>query len=196
LRAILTNPAIVKIGHAVRESLQTISDAFSLPEIGRLARAKNAPILDLGKYAKLKAVVEDPSLPLQALSGLVLRKSFTFPYHLSYPWLLPDSERNDLLFREIDCQWQIYIALSCLDSLRLPLQPTQAVTHGQRITLVQACEPVAEGWIVGHHPGFLDAIMDNQGHTKRINVSASRSLIQISKVSSLSHLCQIFEPAL
>ncbi|KAJ7911220.1 hypothetical protein B0H13DRAFT_1875973 [Mycena leptocephala] len=148
LRAILTNPAIVKIGHAVRESLQTISDAFSLPEIGRLARAKNAPILDLGKYAKLKAVVEDPSLPLQALSGLVLRKSFTFPYHLSYPWLLPDSERNDLLFRSIDCQWQIYIALSCLDSLGLPLQPTQAVTHGQRITLVQACKPVAEGWIV------------------------------------------------
>ncbi|KAJ7872089.1 hypothetical protein B0H13DRAFT_2280300 [Mycena leptocephala] len=156
LRAILTNPAIVKIDHAYVRASNTISDAFSLPEIGRLARAKNAPILDLGKYAKLKAVVEDPLLPLQALSGLVLRKSFTFPYHLSYPWLLPTQSGMIYYFAR--------------------LTPTQAVTHGQRITLVQACKPVAEGWIVGHHPGFLDAIMDNQGHTKRINVLVPGSI--------------------
>ncbi|KAJ6607327.1 hypothetical protein B0H10DRAFT_2072345, partial [Mycena sp. CBHHK59/15] len=56
LRAILTNPTIIKIGHSIRENLQIISDAFSLPEIATLAKAKNAPILDLGKYAKLKAV--------------------------------------------------------------------------------------------------------------------------------------------
>ncbi|KAJ6603953.1 hypothetical protein B0H10DRAFT_2229471 [Mycena sp. CBHHK59/15] len=182
LRAILTNPTIIKIGHSIRENLQIISDAFSLPEIATLAKAKNAPILDLGKYAKLKAVVDDPSVSLSALSGLVLRKSFSFPYHLSYPWSLTPAEQNTLLFREIDCQWQIYLALSHLDSLGLPLQPTQSVTHGQRVTLIQACKPVAEGSIVGHHPGYLDTIMDEHGLTKRINVSASRSLIEISKV--------------
>ncbi|KAJ7762431.1 hypothetical protein B0H14DRAFT_3165638 [Mycena olivaceomarginata] len=170
LRAILTNPSIIKIGHSIRESLQTISDAFSLPEIATLAKVKNAPILDLGKYAKLKGAVDDPSVSLSALSGLLLQKSFSLPYHLSYPWLLAPPERNTLLFREIDCTWQNYLALSRLDSLGLPLQPTQSVTHGQRITLIQACKPVAEGTIIGHHPGYLDATMDNHGLTKRINV--------------------------
>ncbi|KAJ7804450.1 hypothetical protein B0H14DRAFT_3883426 [Mycena olivaceomarginata] len=174
LRAILTNPSIIKIGHSIRESLQTISDAFSLPEIATLAKVKNAPILDLGKYAKLKGAVDDPSVSLSALSGLLLQKSFSLPYHLSYPWLLAPPERNTLLFREIDCTWQIYLALSRLDSLGLPLQPTQSVTHGQRITLIQACKPVAEGTIIGHHPGYLDATMDNHGLTKRINVIPSR----------------------
>jgi hypothetical protein len=147
---------------------------------------KNAPILDLGKYAKLKGAVDDPSVSLSALSGLLLQKSFSLPYHLSYPWLLAPPERNTLLFREIDCTWQIYLALSRLDSLGLPLQPTQSVTHGQRITLIQACKPVAEGTIIGHHPGYLDATMDDHGLTKRINVSASRSLVEISKVGSLN----------
>lgn len=186
MRAILTNPSIIKIGHSIRESLQTISDAFSLPEIATLAKVKNAPILDLGKYAKLKGAVDDPSVSLSALSGLLLQKSFSLPYHLSYPWLLAPPERNTLLFREIDCTWQIYLALSRLDSLGLPLQPTQSVTHGQRITLIQACKPVAEGTIIGHHPGYLDATMDDHGLTKRINVSASRSLVEISKVGSLN----------
>ncbi|KAF8146564.1 hypothetical protein K438DRAFT_1944507 [Mycena galopus ATCC 62051] len=101
LQAILTNPSIIKIGHSIRESLQTISDAFSLPEIATLAKAKNAPILDLGKYAKLKGVVDDPSASLSALSGLVLQKSFSLPYHLLYPWSLAPLERNTLLFRLI-----------------------------------------------------------------------------------------------
>ncbi|KAJ7189529.1 hypothetical protein GGX14DRAFT_609136 [Mycena pura] len=165
LRAILTNPSIIKIGYSIRESLQAISDTFCLPEIATLARAHNAPILDLGKYAKLKGAVEDPSVSLSALSGLILQKSFSLPYHLSYPWLLAPPERNALLFREIDCEWQIYLALSRLDSLGLPLQPTQAITHGQRITLIQGCKPIAEGSIVGHHPGYLNATMDDHGLT-------------------------------
>ncbi|KAJ7474233.1 hypothetical protein FB451DRAFT_1398222 [Mycena latifolia] len=182
LRAILTNPEILKIGHSIRETLQTIADAFSLPEIGKLAKAKNAPVLDLGKYAKLKAVVDDPSLSLHALSGVVLHKSFSLPHNISYPWSLTPSERNNLLFCEIDCQWQAYIALSRLDSLGLSLQDPQAITHGQPVTLIQACKPIAEGSIIGHHPGHFDAIMDDHGRMKRINVSASRSLIVISKV--------------
>lgn len=133
----------------------------------------------------MKAVVEEVSLPLHGLCGVVLRKSFSLPYLSPYPWSITDSERNKVLFREIDCQWQIYTALSRLGSLGLPLQPAQAATHGQLITLVHGCKPVAEGSIIGHHIGFLDAIMDDQGHTKRINVSASRSLIAISKVSPI-----------
>ncbi|KAJ7747954.1 hypothetical protein DFH07DRAFT_775902 [Mycena maculata] len=117
LISILTNPHIIKIGHSIHQTLQTISDTLSLPEIGTMLKSKNAPILDLGK-----------------------------------------------------------------DSIGLPLQPIQAITDGQPVTLVQGCKPIAEGTIIGTHSGYLNAAMDDQGHTLRINVSATRSLIQISKV--------------
>lgn len=54
--------------------------------------------------------------------------------------------------------------------------------HGQLVTLVHGCKSVAEGSIIGHHIGYLDVIMDDEGRTKRINVSATRSLVEISKV--------------
>lgn len=151
-------------------------------------KAKNPPILELGKYAKLKGLVDDPSLSLHALAGVVLRKSFSIPHITSYPVsVTSSSEQSRFLFEEIDCQWQIYLSLSRHDSFGLPLQPIQAATHGQLVTLVQGCKPIAEGSIVGQHNGYLDAVMDDQGHTKRINVSASRSLVQISKMSKLTH---------
>jgi hypothetical protein len=90
--------------------------------------------------------------------------------------------QNQVLCDEIDCQWQIFISLLQCDSIGIPLQQKQAETDGQLVTLVQGCKPVAEGCIIGRHIGYLDAVMDDAGHTKRINVSASRSLIQISKV--------------
>ncbi|KAJ7772000.1 hypothetical protein DFH07DRAFT_937710 [Mycena maculata] len=158
LRAILTNPSIIKIGYSIRQTLQTISQVFSLNEVVDLLKARNPPILDLGKYAKLKGVVEDPSVSLPALAG------------------------SEFLRSEIDCQWQIYLSLRSRDSLGLPLQPVQATTHGQLVTLVQGCKPVAEGSIVAQHNGYLEAVMDAEAHTKRINISPSRSLIQISKV--------------
>ncbi|KAK6972117.1 hypothetical protein R3P38DRAFT_3486993 [Favolaschia claudopus] len=83
---------------------------------------------------------------------------------------------------ELECLWEIYVTLSKLDSVGLRLQQTQAETNGQLVTLVQACKPVAEGSIVGQHEGYLDAVMDDEGNTKRINISRSRSLIKISKV--------------
>ncbi|KAJ7852387.1 hypothetical protein B0H14DRAFT_3137162 [Mycena olivaceomarginata] len=100
LRAIPHNPQIIKIGHSVRASLQTIADQFLLPEISKLAKAKNPPILDLGMYAKLKGA---------------------------------------------------------------------------------ACKPVAEGSLA-EHPGYLYAVMDDNGTTKKINVTPSRSVVLISKV--------------
>ncbi|KAJ7444452.1 hypothetical protein FB451DRAFT_1189544 [Mycena latifolia] len=183
LRALLTNPSIIKIGHCVRQTLETISDAFSLPEMMNILKVKNAPIIDLGKYAKLKGLVDDPLLSPHALAGVVLQKSFSVAGISPYPWSSNTSlEQNKYLFEEIDCQSQIYLSLSQRDSLGLPLQLTQAAKHGQLVTLVQGCKPVAEGLIIGHHAGYLDAVMDDAGHTKRINVSASRSLVEISKV--------------
>ncbi|KAJ7738873.1 hypothetical protein DFH07DRAFT_778935 [Mycena maculata] len=182
LISILTNPHIIKIGHSIHQTLQTISDTLSLPEIGTMLKSKNAPILDLGKYAKLKGVVDNPSISLHALAGVVLQKSFLIPDFSRYPWAAPTSAQSEFLFKEIECQWQISLSLHHRDSIGLPLQPTQAITDGQPVTLVQGCKPIAEGTIIGTHSGYLNAAMDDQGHTLRINVSATRSLIQISKV--------------
>ncbi|KAJ7707928.1 hypothetical protein B0H16DRAFT_1824162 [Mycena metata] len=87
LRAILTNPAIIKIGHSICRTLEVISEALSLPEIDIVLKTRNPPILDLGKYAKLKGVFEDPSISLVALAGAVLKMSFIAPQFQPYPWL-------------------------------------------------------------------------------------------------------------
>jgi hypothetical protein len=47
---------------------------------------------------------------------------------------------------------------------------------------VQSCKPIARGFIVGSHPGYLNIILDNEGQTRRINITASRSLIEITEV--------------
>ncbi|KAJ7168288.1 hypothetical protein C8R43DRAFT_945485 [Mycena crocata] len=145
----------------LKQTLLTISRAFSLPEIESTLKLKNAPILDLGKYAKLKAIVEYPAISRHALAA---------------------SEYSEFLLTEIDCVWRIYLSLRNRDSLGLPLQPIEAVTHGQLVTLVQACKPIVEGSIIGNHNGYLDALMDDNNHRKKINVSSSRSLIHISKL--------------
>ncbi|KAJ7797062.1 hypothetical protein B0H14DRAFT_3887296 [Mycena olivaceomarginata] len=46
---------------------------------------------------------------------------------------------------------------------------------------LQACKPVAEGSLA-EHPGYLYAVMDDNGTTKKINVTPSRSVVLISKV--------------
>ncbi|KAJ7626725.1 hypothetical protein B0H17DRAFT_1150935 [Mycena rosella] len=58
----------------------------------------------------------------------------------------------------------------------------QAKSHGQFVALVQGCKPIAEGSIVVPHGGVLNAVMDDQAHTKEIKIWPSRSLIRISKV--------------
>ncbi|KAK7019948.1 hypothetical protein R3P38DRAFT_2536008 [Favolaschia claudopus] len=60
LRSILTNSSIIKIGHDIRRNLQLISRAFSIDDIGASMASQNPPILDLGKYAKLKGRVDSP----------------------------------------------------------------------------------------------------------------------------------------
>jgi hypothetical protein len=112
LRAILTNPSIIKIGHSIRQTLETIAEAFSLPEINKIVKAKNAPILELGKYAKLKGVVDDPTVSLHALAGAVLRNSFSIPHFSPYPWSNSTSSvQDEFLFKEVDCLWQISLSI-------------------------------------------------------------------------------------
>ncbi|KAJ7816342.1 hypothetical protein B0H14DRAFT_2602720 [Mycena olivaceomarginata] len=162
---------------------QVISDAFKLPEIEKMLKARNSPILDLGKYAKLKGVLDDPMASLHAIAGTVLKQAFIIPQFSCYPWsTTPSPEQTEFLFSEIDCQWEIFLSLRRRDSLGLPLLPIQAVTDGQLVTLVQGCKRIAEGSIVGHQNSYLDAIMDTSGNTKRLNVSLTRSLIVISKL--------------
>lgn len=154
LRAILTNESIIKVGHSIRQTLQTISEVFGLSEIDKFLKTRNPPIIDLGKYAKLKGVLEDPSISLHALVGVALRKSFSVPQFSPYPWsVTTSSEHREFLFSEIDCQWQIFISLLGRDSLGLPLQPVQRTTDGQLVTLIHGCKAIAEGSIIGHHGG-------------------------------------------
>ncbi|KAJ7806946.1 hypothetical protein B0H14DRAFT_2610116 [Mycena olivaceomarginata] len=120
-RAILTNPQIIKVSHSVRAGLQTIADQFLLPEISKLAKAKNPPILDLG--------------------------------------------------------------ISMISDFRC--KPTQATKPGQLVTIVQACKPVAEGSLA-EHPGYLHTVMDDNGTTKKINVTPSHSVVLISKCYTLT----------
>ncbi|KAJ7892557.1 hypothetical protein B0H14DRAFT_2560268 [Mycena olivaceomarginata] len=147
LGAILTNMSIIKVGHEIQQTLQTISQAFGISEIEKTLVGNNPPLLDLGKYAKLKGLLVTSTVSLHDLAGIVHQKCFTVPQisSESSPWVLPTSE---FLFTELDCLWSIYISLSSLDSVGLPLQPIQARTHGQLVTLVQACKPVAEGSIL------------------------------------------------
>ncbi|KAJ7759708.1 hypothetical protein B0H14DRAFT_2634363 [Mycena olivaceomarginata] len=70
LRAIFTNPSIIKVGHSIRETLQT--EVLSAPELQDVLVAKNPPLLDLGKYAKLKGAADEPLSSLHALAGIVL----------------------------------------------------------------------------------------------------------------------------
>ncbi|KAJ7676169.1 hypothetical protein B0H17DRAFT_1140033 [Mycena rosella] len=154
LRSLLTNLSIIKVGYSIRQTLQTISTVFSIPEIEEALKIKSPPILDMGKYAKLKGVVDEPSVLLHALAGAVLKKNFSIPAPCKYPW-----------------------ALTLGAKVKAPER--QAKTHGQLVTLVQGCKPIAEGSIIGHHSGYLDTTMDDIGQTKRINVSASRSLVEI-----------------
>ncbi|CAK5276222.1 unnamed protein product [Mycena citricolor] len=170
LLAILTNPSIIKVGYCVRQSLQQVAAVFSLVDIESLLKSRTMPFLDLGKLARLKGVVNDHNASLHALAGTVLKRSFT------------PSQIGIGVSDMIDCQWQIFTALHGKDAVGLPLTPEQVTSHGTLVTLVLGCKPVAEGYIVGQHPGYLNAAMDSQGSSKQINITASRSLIHITKI--------------
>ncbi|KAJ3821689.1 hypothetical protein F5880DRAFT_1485618, partial [Lentinula raphanica] len=183
LKALLTSRAILKIGLRIHSTLLHISLALGIPELEKILTSSNPPILDLGKHAKLKGVVSDVTTPVDALAGTLLNRFCETPEaSLELPWSAPVSiERRNALAQEIECMWAISEALFRRDSIGLPLNENQSRTPGQLVTLVTSQKPVAEGVLLAHS-GFLDTAINGDGEIKRIKITATRSLVEITKV--------------
>jgi hypothetical protein len=180
LRALLTSSSIIKLGPCIRQTLLDIAASYDDSEIHSAANLLNSSLIDLGQYAKLKGSITDTSASLQALVGTVLKKLFTAPSVPAAKWGPPEYVTS--LHTEIEAIWAVYISLSCQDSVGLPLTVLQTESPNLLVTLCQANKPVAEGYLVWPHPQFIDAINDEAGKLRRINISPSRSLIKLTRV--------------
>ncbi|KAJ6465338.1 hypothetical protein C8R45DRAFT_939546 [Mycena sanguinolenta] len=148
LLAILTNKHIIKIGPHVRKSMQSISSAWSLSNSDLIGPSS---VIDLAHIAKLKGAVSDATSSLPTLAGTVLKQSLPdFSYISAHDWSDEITE-NDVtkLAHEVDCISQIYHGLMKIDSVGLPLQPSQ-IFAGQLITLVIGKASLTEGELVAH----------------------------------------------
>jgi hypothetical protein len=67
-------------------------------------------------------------------------------------------------------------------SVGLPLVKAQAETNGYLVTLYQASVPVAEGHIIWPRPDFIQVAKDEVGNHHKIKITATCSLILITKV--------------
>jgi hypothetical protein len=164
----------------MQQVLQDIGTSYNDPEILRAAKS-NASLIDLSQYAKLKGVVSDASISLQSLVGTILKKYFTpsiLP--LSDLWGSPEYIRS--LHDNIEASWQVYLSLSSKESVGLPLVPFQTSSNGLLVTLYHSQKAVAEGHLVWPHGDSIEAINDISGSYRRINITATRSLIQLTHV--------------
>ncbi|KAG7089395.1 hypothetical protein E1B28_011083 [Marasmius oreades] len=188
LKAVLTSKRIIKAGVRVEEVLIKLSDAFHLPELAEVTRRSDGDILDLSKFAKLKGIVKDTSLPLSTLAPVVLHRRFPLLDNIrNARWShdLP-SHLIDYLRDEVECVWEVYTSLNSLPSVGLPLQ-SQDVSVGKLVTLVLGKKEVAEGEII-EHPGYIDAVKDETGLTQRINVTSTRTAIRITHAFVPGHI--------
>jgi hypothetical protein len=182
LRAIITNPNVVKVGHNIRKSILAIASAFKLDDIKNIATSHASPLLDLGKFAKLKGVVTDANASLSDIAGAALERFASYEDNSEIDWnRKPDATQQHKLVTESDCIWQLYMNISARNSVGLPLRADQLQTPGQLVTFVVACKPVAEGFVVGH-TGVYEAIMDFDGNRKSINISEKRTLVKLTKI--------------
>lgn len=185
LRAILTNSSIIKLGYHIQQVLQEIGTSYNDLEILRASKS-NASLIDLSQYAKLKGVISDAtSISLQYLVGSILKKYFiplTIPVSDSWGPLPVEYTRS--LHCDIEATWQVYLSLSSKNSVGLPLVPFQTSSDGLLVTLYHSQKPVADGCLIWPHNGFIEAIdSDNDtGSCRRINITATRSLIQLTHV--------------
>ena len=181
LRAILTNSSIIKVGYRIQQVLQDIGTSYNDPDILRAAKS-NTSLIDISQYAKLKGVISDAtSISLQCLVGTILKKCFTPPISpLSDFWGPP--EYTGSLHLNIEAIWHVYLSLSSKNSVGLPLVPFQTSSNGLLVTLYQSQKAVAEGCLVWPHNGYIEAIDDDMGSCRRINITATRSLIQLTRV--------------
>jgi hypothetical protein len=181
LRAILTNSTIIKVGYHIQQVLQDIGTSYKDSDILRAAKS-NASLIDISQYAKLKGVISDAtSISLQYLVGTILKKCFTPPISpLSDDWGPPEYTRS--LHHNIEAIWHVYLSLTSKDSVGLPLVPFQTSSNGLLVTLYHSQKAVAEGCLVWPHDGYIEAIDNDAGSCRRINITTTRSLIQLTRV--------------
>jgi hypothetical protein len=112
----------------------------------------SASVVDLSHVAKVKGAVSDANSPLPTLASTVLKKSLpNFSYLSASEWSIEVKEDDvKKLAEEVNCVSHIYETLIKLDSVGLPLQPSQ-VHAGQLVTLVIGKVPLAEGELVAHN---------------------------------------------
>lgn len=140
----------------------------------------NSSHIELGQYAKLKGLVSHGSAPLQTLVGAVLEKSFVPPvFPPSGYW---NSEYTTQLHHHIEAIWQVYLSLGQQESVGLPLAPYQKNCNNLPVTLCHSNKPVAEAILVWPHDGSIQAVNDDAGSLRKINITASRSLIKLTRI--------------
>lgn len=140
----------------------------------------NPAIIELGQHAKLKGVVREASSSLHILVGTVLKKLLFPPSPTPSNWSSTGYIKE--LHLQVESVWQVYHSLCSLSSVGLPLVPFQAEKNGHLVTLFQGNKPVAEGHIIWPHPRSIKAVNDEEGITRNINITASRSLIELTTV--------------
>ncbi|KAJ6502069.1 hypothetical protein C8R45DRAFT_608315 [Mycena sanguinolenta] len=176
LLAVLTNTRIVKIGPQIRQSMQSISTAWGMPNSTFL---NSSSVLDLSHIAKVKGVVSDATSSLPTLAGTVLKQSVPdFPYILVHDWS-GEITATDVtkLAHEVDCITQIYHRLMKIDSVGLPLQPSQ-ICAGQLVTLVIGKASLAEGELVAH-----DGLWPSPSHPNTpMKITAASTVIKLTKL--------------
>ncbi|KAJ7195718.1 hypothetical protein B0H12DRAFT_1169101 [Mycena haematopus] len=176
LLSILTNKQIVKIGPCIRQSMQSISAAWSMPDSDFI---NSSSVVDLSHIAKVKGVLSDVTSSLPTLAGTVLKQSLPdFAYISTHDWN-GDITEDDVqkLVQEVDCISQIYERLMKIDSVGLPLQPSQ-IRAGQLVTLVIGKAPLVEGELVAHNGSWPSPSDANV----QMKISTASTVIKLTKL--------------
>ncbi|KAF9052488.1 hypothetical protein BDZ89DRAFT_1032535 [Hymenopellis radicata] len=176
LIAILSNSSIIKVGFEIRKTLSIVADALSLPDLRTNIRSSTNPsFIDLGEYVELLMIPMLRIMLLLALSEL-------------------SNSAIDALYTETDSIWQLWIALSQREAVGLRLTPNQATLHaciGENLKPLRVMRDLRSSLTRPRYAlcedmvplvQYLDAAMDVNGQTRRINITPSRSLIQITEV--------------
>lgn len=98
-------------------------------------------------------------------------------------WGSPEYTRS--LHCNIEAIWQVHLSLSSKNSVGLPLVPFQMSTNGLLVTLYHSQKPVADGCLIWPHVGFIEAVDNDTSSCRRINITTTRSLIQLTRVIHL-----------
>ncbi|KAJ7306952.1 hypothetical protein DFH08DRAFT_824451 [Mycena albidolilacea] len=179
LLALLTNKRIVKIGNQIRQSMQSISTAWSIPG---LACIDSSSVIDLAHVARVKGAVSDTSSSLPTLAGTVLKQSLLDLTYLLTPDWNGEVKEDDIkiLALEVDCVSQIYERLMKIDSVGLPLQESQ-ICAGQPVMLVIG-KPPAEGELVAHNGSW-----PSPADGRQMKISTASTVIKLTKLLVPGH---------